>query len=151
MPGPAVVAEPRVGRERAAGQREYLRSIAEHDIVIGIGPAGTGKTYLAVAAAVDALARKRVRRIILARPAVEAGENLGFLPGDLLLFGLTYAFTLVVLPTFLMLLAVGAVELKDANPGKAKAVGTFSWAPKNTRAMSMPVNRRSIEARNCFT
>ena len=51
--------------------------------MIGIGPAGTGKTYLAVAAAVDALARKRVRRIILARPAVEAGENLGFLPGDL--------------------------------------------------------------------
>ncbi len=68
---------------KTAGQREYLRSIAEHDIVIGIGPAGTGKTYLAVAAAIDALARKRVRRIILARPAVEAGENLGFLPGDL--------------------------------------------------------------------
>jgi phosphate starvation-inducible PhoH-like protein len=73
----------RVIQPKTAGQREYLRSIAEHDIVIGIGPAGTGKTYLAVAAAVDALARKRVRRIILARPAVEAGENLGFLPGDL--------------------------------------------------------------------
>src|SRR6266699_1399341 len=73
----------RVIQAKTAGQREYLRSIAEHDIVIGIGPAGTGKTYLAVAAAVDALARKRVRRIILARPAVEAGENLGFLPGDL--------------------------------------------------------------------
>src|SRR5207248_7894924 len=56
--------------------------IAQHDIVIGIGPAGTGKTYLAVAMAVDALARKRVRRIVLARPAVEAGESLGFLPGD---------------------------------------------------------------------
>ena len=55
----------------------------EHDIVIGIGPAGTGKTYLAVAKAVEALARKRVKRIILARPAVEAGESLGFLPGDL--------------------------------------------------------------------
>ena len=73
----------RVIQPKTAGQREYLRSIAEHDIVIGIGPAGTGKTYLAVAAAVDALSRKRVRRIILARPAVEAGENLGFLPGDL--------------------------------------------------------------------
>jgi len=73
----------RVIQPKTTGQREYLRSIADHDIVIGIGPAGTGKTYLAVAAAVDALARKRVRRIILARPAVEAGENLGFLPGDL--------------------------------------------------------------------
>ena len=55
----------------------------ENDIVVGIGPAGTGKTYLAVAAAVDALTRKRVRRIVLARPAVEAGESLGFLPGDM--------------------------------------------------------------------
>jgi phosphate starvation-inducible PhoH-like protein len=73
----------RVIKAKTAGQREYLHAIAQHDIVIGIGPAGTGKTYLAVAAAVDALARKRVRRIVLARPAVEAGENLGFLPGDL--------------------------------------------------------------------
>jgi phosphate starvation-inducible PhoH-like protein len=68
---------------KTAGQAKYLQLIADNDIVIGIGPAGTGKTYLAVAAAVDALMRKRVRRIILARPAVEAGENLGFLPGDL--------------------------------------------------------------------
>lgn len=68
---------------KTPGQAEYLRKIAEHDIVVGIGPAGTGKTYLAVAAAVDALMRKRVRRIVLARPAVEAGENLGFLPGDM--------------------------------------------------------------------
>jgi phosphate starvation-inducible PhoH-like protein len=73
----------RVIGAKTQGQREYLEKIAHHDIVIGIGPAGTGKTYLAVATAVDALARKRVRRIILARPAVEAGENLGFLPGDL--------------------------------------------------------------------
>jgi len=73
----------RVIQPKTAGQRSYLQAIAQHDIVIGIGPAGTGKTYLAVAAAVDALSRKRVRRIILARPAVEAGENLGFLPGDL--------------------------------------------------------------------
>ena len=73
----------RVIQPKTAGQRAYLQAIAQHDIVIGIGPAGTGKTYLAVAAAVDALSRKRVRRIILARPAVEAGENLGFLPGDL--------------------------------------------------------------------
>jgi phosphate starvation-inducible protein PhoH and related proteins len=68
---------------KTSGQAEYLAKIAEHDIVVGIGPAGTGKTYLAVAAAVDALTRKRVRRIILARPAVEAGESLGFLPGDM--------------------------------------------------------------------
>ncbi len=68
---------------KTAGQREYMRLIHENDIVIGIGPAGTGKTYLAVAKAVEALARKRVKRIILARPAVEAGESLGFLPGDL--------------------------------------------------------------------
>jgi len=68
---------------KTAGQRDYLAAIAAHDIVIGIGPAGTGKTYLAVATAVQALARKRVRRIVLARPAVEAGESLGFLPGDL--------------------------------------------------------------------
>jgi phosphate starvation-inducible PhoH-like protein len=65
------------------GQRRYLEAITENDVVIGIGPAGTGKTYLAVAKAVDALYKKRVKRIILARPAVEAGENLGFLPGDL--------------------------------------------------------------------
>ena len=68
---------------KTQGQREYLQAITAHDIVVGIGPAGTGKTYLAVAKAVEALARKRVRRIILARPAVEAGESLGFLPGDL--------------------------------------------------------------------
>jgi phosphate starvation-inducible PhoH-like protein len=68
---------------KTPGQAEYLKQIAENDIVVGIGPAGTGKTYLAVAAAVDALMRKRVRRIVLARPAVEAGESLGFLPGDM--------------------------------------------------------------------
>ena len=73
----------RVIQPKTTGQRDYLQLIIQHDIVVGIGPAGTGKTYLAVAAAVDALARKRVRRIVLARPAVEAGENLGFLPGDL--------------------------------------------------------------------
>lgn len=68
---------------KTVGQAAYLQGILDHDIVVGIGPAGTGKTYLAVAAAVDALTRKRVRRIILARPAVEAGEGLGFLPGDM--------------------------------------------------------------------
>ncbi len=73
----------RVIQPKTPGQREYLKAIAQNDIVVGIGPAGTGKTYLAVAAAVDALSRKRVRRIVLARPAVEAGESLGFLPGDL--------------------------------------------------------------------
>jgi phosphate starvation-inducible PhoH-like protein len=78
LPGVRKVIQP-----KTSGQAEYLKLILENDIVVGIGPAGTGKTYLAVAAAVDALARKRVRRIILARPAVEAGESLGFLPGDL--------------------------------------------------------------------
>jgi phosphate starvation-inducible protein PhoH and related proteins len=73
----------RVIQAKTPGQAEYLKKIVENDIVIGIGPAGTGKTYLAVAAAVDALTRKRVRRIVLARPAVEAGESLGFLPGDM--------------------------------------------------------------------
>ena len=68
---------------KSEGQRIYLESIAANDIVVSIGPAGTGKTYLAVAAAVDGLRKNRVKRIILARPAVEAGENLGFLPGDL--------------------------------------------------------------------
>jgi phosphate starvation-inducible PhoH-like protein len=68
---------------KTTGQAAYLQSIADNDIVVGIGPAGTGKTYLAVAAAVDALSRKRVKRIVLARPAVEAGESLGFLPGDM--------------------------------------------------------------------
>jgi phosphate starvation-inducible PhoH-like protein len=73
----------KVIRPKTRGQNEYLRLMMENDIVIGIGPAGTGKTYLAVAAAVDALSKKRVRRIVLARPAVEAGESLGFLPGDM--------------------------------------------------------------------
>jgi len=73
----------KVIQAKTSGQAEYLQKIADNDIVVGIGPAGTGKTYLAVAAAVDALTKKRVRRIVLARPAVEAGENLGFLPGDM--------------------------------------------------------------------
>jgi len=68
---------------KTPGQKDYVQAIAATDIVVGIGPAGTGKTYLAVAKAVEAMARKRVKRIILARPAVEAGESLGFLPGDL--------------------------------------------------------------------
>ncbi|MGJ8669888.1 MAG: PhoH family protein [Oceanococcus sp.] len=70
-------------RPRNPRQHHYLSSIARHDLVFGVGPAGTGKTYLAVAAAVDALERDEVRRILLVRPAVEAGERLGFLPGDL--------------------------------------------------------------------
>ena len=68
---------------RTPRQREYLRSILSHDITFGIGPAGTGKTYLAVACAVDALERDAIKKIVLTRPAVEAGERLGFLPGDL--------------------------------------------------------------------
>ena len=70
-------------RARTPTQAMYLENIATHDITFGIGPAGTGKTYLAVACAVDALERSSVQRIVLTRPAVEAGERLGFLPGDL--------------------------------------------------------------------
>ncbi|MEX3688120.1 MULTISPECIES: PhoH family protein [Paraburkholderia] len=70
-------------RGRTPAQREYLKQIISHDVTFGIGPAGTGKTYLAVACAVDALERDQVKRIVLTRPAVEAGERLGFLPGDL--------------------------------------------------------------------
>ena len=70
-------------RPRTQGQARYLDAIAEHDIVLCHGPAGTGKTYLAVATAVAALKRRAVRKIVLVRPAVEAGESLGFLPGDL--------------------------------------------------------------------
>jgi phosphate starvation-inducible PhoH-like protein len=70
-------------RGRTPAQREYLKHVLAHDVTFGIGPAGTGKTYLAVACAVDALERDQVKRIVLTRPAVEAGERLGFLPGDL--------------------------------------------------------------------
>jgi len=70
-------------KARSPNQSVYLDNIAHHDITFGIGPAGTGKTYLAVACAVDALERSAVQRIVLTRPAVEAGEKLGFLPGDL--------------------------------------------------------------------
>ncbi|MES2819387.1 MAG: PhoH family protein [Pseudomonadota bacterium] len=70
-------------RPRGANQQRYVKAILDHDINFGIGPAGTGKTYLAVACAVDALEREQIRRILLVRPAVEAGEKLGFLPGDL--------------------------------------------------------------------
>jgi len=75
----------RVGEIRGRGpnQRRYLNSIVHHDLNFGIGPAGTGKTYLAVACAVEALEREQVRRLVLVRPAVEAGERLGFLPGDM--------------------------------------------------------------------
>ncbi|RUO59459.1 PhoH family protein [Pseudidiomarina insulisalsae] len=70
-------------KPRNHNQAEYVRAILSHDVNFGVGPAGTGKTYLAVACAVDALERQEIRRILLTRPAVEAGEKLGFLPGDL--------------------------------------------------------------------
>lgn len=72
-----------VVKGRGRNQQDYLKKILSHDINFGVGPAGTGKTYLAVACAVDALQSERIRRIILVRPAVEAGEKLGFLPGDM--------------------------------------------------------------------
>jgi phosphate starvation-inducible PhoH-like protein len=89
LAGPEAVAVPvfrtkrSIIRPRGANQQRYLSNISQCDINFGIGPAGTGKTYLAVACAVAALEREEVRRLILARPAVEAGENLGFLPGDM--------------------------------------------------------------------
>ncbi|CUJ39267.1 PhoH family protein [Achromobacter xylosoxidans] len=70
-------------RPRTPRQRDYLNNILEHDITFGVGPAGTGKTWLAVACAIDAMERDTVQRLVLTRPAVEAGERLGFLPGDL--------------------------------------------------------------------
>ncbi len=78
LPGSRKVISP-----KSPGQKSYLQTLGDNDVVISIGPAGTGKTYLAVAMAVEALYKKLVKRIVLARPAVEAGENLGFLPGDL--------------------------------------------------------------------
>ena len=69
---------------KTATQKKYLDSIKKNDIVIGVGPAGTGKTYLAMAMAINAFLKKQVSRIVLARPAIEAGEKLGFLPGDIL-------------------------------------------------------------------
>jgi phosphate starvation-inducible PhoH-like protein len=68
---------------KTRGQREYVEAVKKYDIVFGIGPAGTGKTYLAMACAVEAMKKREVRRIILTRPAIEAGESLGFLPGDM--------------------------------------------------------------------
>lgn len=81
---PVVIQQPGVTiRPRTEGQAEYLNAIREHDCVFCVGPAGTGKTYLAVAAAVEALRNKQIRKVVLVRPAVEAGESLGYLPGDL--------------------------------------------------------------------
>ena len=84
LPGEEAARVPRgLIRARGEHQKTYLANIRKHDLTLGIGPAGTGKTYLAVACAVEALHSERVRRIVLVRPAVEAGERLGFLPGDL--------------------------------------------------------------------
>ena len=83
MNGEDVPRLPGRAKPKTAGQRRYVQAIAANPITFGLGPAGTGKTYLAVAMAVEALAANKVKRIILTRPAVEAGERLGFLPGDL--------------------------------------------------------------------
>jgi len=83
LPEVVITTKRGVIRGRGPNQKEYLRQIIGNDLNFGIGPAGTGKTYLAVACAVEALERQQVRRILLVRPAVEAGEKLGFLPGDL--------------------------------------------------------------------
>ena len=79
----AIQTQRKLIRPRGANQTAYVKSIRQHDLAFGIGPAGTGKTYLAVACAIDALNNEDVRRIVLVRPAVEAGERLGFLPGDM--------------------------------------------------------------------
>ncbi len=83
LPEVVITTKRGVIRGRGPNQKEYLRQIVSNDLNFGIGPAGTGKTYLAVACAVEALERQQIRRILLVRPAVEAGEKLGFLPGDL--------------------------------------------------------------------
>ena len=83
VPGASLVTRKADLHGRTPNQVAYLRQVQDHDITFGIGPAGTGKTYLAVASAVDAFERDQVQRIVLTRPAVEAGERLGFLPGDL--------------------------------------------------------------------
>ncbi len=86
IPQPAINRSPSGAKQvgpKTQGQKEYVEAIKKHDIVFGIGPAGTGKTYLAMACAVEALNKQEVRRIILTRPAIEAGESLGFLPGDI--------------------------------------------------------------------
>ncbi|EPR34775.1 PhoH family protein [Alkalidesulfovibrio alkalitolerans DSM 16529] len=82
-PGVWRVSKKKTVAAKSPGQKEYLDAIAEADMVFGIGPAGTGKTYLAVAMAVAALSERRIKRLVLTRPAVEAGEKLGFLPGDM--------------------------------------------------------------------
>ena len=82
-PSPVDVVAARRVTPRTQGQARYIQSIREHDITFAVGPAGTGKTYLAVAVAVEALKHHQIRKIVLVRPAVEAGESLGFLPGDL--------------------------------------------------------------------
>ena len=82
-PGTLVRIKRSIIKPRGENQRQYVQNIYQHDINFGVGPAGTGKTYLAVACAVNALEQDRVRRIVLVRPAVEAGEKLGFLPGDM--------------------------------------------------------------------
>mgnify|MGYP002725615893 CR=1 FL=1 len=83
IPEVVVKTHNRVIRPRGPRQRRYMHQVVTHDLIFGIGPAGTGKSYLAVASAVDALQREEVKRLVLVRPAVEAGEKLGFLPGDM--------------------------------------------------------------------
>ncbi len=83
IPEVVVKTRHRVVRPRGPRQRRYMHQVVTHDLIFGIGPAGTGKSYLAVASAVDALQREEVKRLVLVRPAVEAGEKLGFLPGDM--------------------------------------------------------------------
>ncbi|MEZ6071352.1 MAG: PhoH family protein [Pirellulales bacterium] len=83
VPAIDVMAAGKTVRPRTPGQERYVEAIRKHDIVFGVGPAGTGKTYLAVAMAVSALRNQQIRKIVLVRPAVEAGESLGYLPGDL--------------------------------------------------------------------
>src|SRR5207248_10456426 len=78
-----VAGGPRPSAPKGLAQKRYVDAIRAHDIVFGIGPAGTGKTYLAMALAIRALMEKQVKRIVLTRPAVEAGERLGFLPGSM--------------------------------------------------------------------
>ena len=115
-----LVAGRRAITAKTPGQQEYLEALAEYPIVFGIGPAGTGKTYLAMAAAVDALLSGEVKRIVLTRPAVEAGENLGFLPGSA---------TEKIDPYLRPLFDALSDLLEDGTLGQLMAVGAIEIAP----------------------
>ncbi len=123
-------------RGRGANQGRYLHQIATHDINFGIGPAGTGKTFLAVASAVEALNESRVQRLILVRPAVEAGEKLGFLPGDLSRRS-TPTCDRCTTPSYEMMGVEKVVKLLGKERHRNRAAGLHAW-PHAQRCLRDP-------------